>query len=179
MYTFNCSSFSLIRVKKKIPISLWCLALKCVGSICVLESLFILNWSTVSIIGHCNRWGLRAVQFCSFDEGAHGSHSNFEDRDQVIESRPAERETLSEGRDTGDSWCIGPEPGSIGGESLVIGRESGGIGGESGGEWRVEKDEERDGVTIQSIRQEESTYVTDSSGRRFTLTFTFLFWQQN
>ena len=60
------------------------------------------------------------VPFCSSDEGAHGSDSNFEDRDRVIEGRPAERETLSEGRDTGDSRCIGPEPGGIGGESLSL-----------------------------------------------------------
>jgi hypothetical protein len=77
--------------------------LKCVHSICVSESLLLLNRSTVSIIGHCNQWGLRALPFCSSDEGAYGSDPNFEDRDQVVEGRPAEKETLSEGRDTGDS----------------------------------------------------------------------------
>ena len=126
-------------------------------------------------MGHCNRWGLWAVPFCSSDEGAHGSDSNFEDRDRVIEGRPAERETSSEARDTGDSWCIGPDPG--------------GIGGESGGDWHVEEGEERDGVMIHarhtcelwnstSDRQSQYTW-RGSSGCRFTLIFPFLFWQQN
>jgi hypothetical protein len=45
--------------------------LTCLRSMCVLESLLILNKYIVSIIGHCNQWGLRLVPFCSSDEGDH------------------------------------------------------------------------------------------------------------
>ena len=60
--------------------------LKCVSvrRIRVLESLFILNWSTISIIGHHNRWGCRAVPFCSSDEGACESVSLIICRDRYL-----------------------------------------------------------------------------------------------